>query len=572
MTVRVWLVVFLLGAGGLLAGVPRAGTPDSRTYQKSHPPARTQLIGTTPMESRVDFDLVLRLRHRVLSRYLQGLYDPNSPLYGRYVDPATFGRRFGLTPRALAGLNNRLRAAGFRVIRGYPQRTSMRVQGTAAAVKRAFGVTLGVYVDSEGRRYRAPDHTPRVPPSLAHWAEAVAGLDRQPRASSDYLPDQALRPSDARLAYNVTPLYRRRADGRGQTIGVLSIDRFSNAHIQAFARQFGLPLGPRMGNPVVVSKAQLRDFVESDMDIEIIRSIAPRARIIDYQLAYADLPDAINKVVADGQVTIVSGSFGECDGTKFDRTHFGLGVEPGFAKDVEQALRAAAAKGVSFFFSTGDAGAYDCQRFAKRDTHVTVHFPADAPYTIAVGGTVLSLGNNSSYKTETGWQDSGSNGGGGGGLNPYDRKPPWQPNLVPRLSNGKRQLPDVSAAAGSDSPWWVFDGASPNGWEKVGGTSAATPMWAASMLLVQQYMQRQNAGQLCFAAPLLYGIARTSWRLPPFHDVVYGGNRYYLARRGWDFATGWGSPNVWNLATAAVVYRQQHPLPTTANSCRARIR
>jgi len=95
LTVRVWLVVFLLGAGGLLAGVPRAGTPDSRTYQKSHPPARTQLIGTTPMESRVDFDLVLRLRHRVLSRYLQGLSGDasDSPHAPSPVSTIAFGQR-----------------------------------------------------------------------------------------------------------------------------------------------------------------------------------------------------------------------------------------------------------------------------------------------------------------------------------------------------------------------------------------------------------------------------------------------------------------------------------------------
>jgi len=53
----------------------------------------------------------------------------------------------------------------------------------------------------------------------------------------------------------------------------------------------------------------------------------------------------------------------------------------------------------------------------------------------------------------------------------------------------------------------------------------------------------------------------------PFHDVTLGGNRYYDATPGWDFATGWGSPDVYNLATAAVAYRQAHPLPSGANAC-----
>src|SRR5207244_3136518 len=160
----------------------------------------------------------------------------------------------------------------------------------------------------------------------------------------DYLPNEALRPFDVRRGYDVKPLYQAGANGRGQTIALLSIDHFSQAHVDAFARQFGLPLTPRVGRPPAVSRAQLSGVIESDMDVEIIRSVAPRARIIDYQLAYADLAVAINRIVADGRVTVVSGSFGECDGTAYDRKHFGLGVDPGFAKDVEHALRAAAAR------------------------------------------------------------------------------------------------------------------------------------------------------------------------------------------------------------------------------------
>jgi subtilase family serine protease len=46
---------------------------------------------------------------------------------------------------------------------------------------------------------------------------------------------------------------------------------------------------------------------------------------------------------------------------------------------------------------------------------------------------------------------------------------------------------------------------------------------------------------------------------PPFHDVTVGGNRYYPATSGWDFATGLGSPNVYNLAQDIVRYLKHHP-------------
>jgi kumamolisin len=50
--------------------------------------------------------------------------------------------------------------------------------------------------------------------------------------------------------------------------------------------------------------------------------------------------------------------------------------------------------------------------------------------------------------------------------------------------------------------------------------------------------------------PLLY---RAAARFPKaFHDVTKGGNRYFNAGPGWDYATGLGSPDVAELAKAIV--------------------
>src|SRR5262249_31073118 len=137
-----------------------------------------------------------------------------------------------------------------------------------------------------------------------------------------------------------------------------------------------------------------------------------------------------------------------------------------------------------------------------------------------------------------------------------------------RGSNGFRQLPDVSALAGT--PYWriwtTFDDGT-RGWANGNGTSAATPFWAASMLLVQQYMAKQKAGQVCFAAPLLYAIAKSSPNA--FFDIVSGTNLGWSAAKGWDFATGWGTPDLWNIARAAVSYRAKHPLPSGGSACRS---
>jgi subtilase family serine protease len=568
--VRAALRLAVLAAGaGLAVGLALTG---AGAHPAAPPVAADRVVGPMPGAAPVEFDLVLRLQKRKLDRYLAGLYDPGSPVYGHYVGPSSFGRRFGLSATALGALVRRVRAAGFHIVARYPERTSVRIRGSVASVRRAFGVTLEDAVTASGHGYHAPDRAPVIPRSLALWVDAVGGLDTRPAESLDNLPDAALRPFDATSAYDLSPLYQRSAgsnDGHGQSIAVLSIDRYSQAHLDAFSRTFKFTSAPNV-QPVVVGPADFSDSKEADLDLEVIRSVAPKAKIIDYQLGFAELPDAINRVVQQGKLSIVSASFGACDATTLDQRFGAHALDPGFREDVENALLAAAAKGVSFFVSSGDAGAYECQRSHAADSNLTVSFPADAPYAVAVGGTVLSVGTDGSYQGETAWGDLFANEGGGGGLNPYDAAPPWQRGrTVAGVSTGKRQVPDVSAAAGSGSPWWVYDGSGAKGWDRIWGTSASAPFWAASMLVVQQYMEQHHAGPVCFAAPLLYAIGSLGWKYPPFHDIASGTNRYYAAGPGRDLATGLGSPDVYNLATAAVAYRAQHPLPSGNNVCRS---
>jgi kumamolisin len=87
-----------------------------------------------------------------------------------------------------------------------------------------------------------------------------------------------------------------------------------------------------------------------------------------------------------------------------------------------------------------------------------------------------------------------------------------------------------------------------------GGTSAATPFWAASMALIAEYAGHHGARPPGFVDPMLYAIAARPQRAPAFHDITIGANRYYPASAGWDFATGLGSPEVANLARDVLAY------------------
>jgi kumamolisin len=297
---------------------------------------------------------------------------------------------------------------------------------------------------------------------------------------------------------------------------------------------------------------------EVNLDIDTIRSIAPKAQILDYEAPNGGVGygDVLNAIVKDGKADIVSISWGNCD----DASNLGIDER----RATEQAFKAAVARGLSIFVASGDAGAFTCQRRFLEDHRLTTEFPSDTPFVISVGGTRLATTANGTYAAEFGWEDSLSNGGGGGGINPKDVRPAWQkgPGVRNKFSNGKRQLPDVSASADPDSGFWVVTGGQAF---PIGGTSAATPFWAGSTVLISQLAKRNHVGvranktgKLGFIAPALYQLASTKQPFPPFHDVVGGGNRYYDAGPGWDFSTGLGSPDVWNLARDLIRFLRAH--------------
>jgi len=72
----------------------------------------------------------------------------------------------------------------------------------------------------------------------------------------------------------------------------------------------------------------------------------------------------------------------------------------------------------------------------------------------------------------------------------------------------------------------------------------------------------RGAGALsrCFAAPILYDLAAKAQPVPAFHQVTRGNNGFYAATPGWNFATGLGSPDVFNLAQDYAAFL--HALPS----------
>jgi len=547
----------LLASGGVgvlaLAAALTIALAGSHSGQSGSPafPGHVRFLGRVPATQQIDLTIVLRLRDSAgASRAESAINDPNSPQFHHFLSPGAFGARYGLPVSVLGRIERALARRGLRVTASYPQRTALALAGSAGSVESLLQVSIGNYGDG-AHRWRAPLTKPALPPWLAKVASSVAGLDTRSAWQPRDVPLGGLTPSEAGIAYDLAPLHAQGYLGQHSTIAIVSFSDYSPTDAAKYDQRFGIK-GPPPG-VIRVDGGTTDDSGadETNLDINVIRAVAPLARILVYVAPQSSTSytDTINKIVADRAAQVVSSSWGQCE----------LGIYRFESAGDTQAIRVADAAGISIFAASGDSGAYDCESAQLTDRRLSVDWPAASAGVIAVGGTRLYLNQDGTYLREAGWEYALSGAGGGGGLAQGDARPSWQtgPGVSNAYSNGHRQLPDVSADADPATGWTAYSTA--NGeFAEIGGTSAATPFWAASTLLVSEYARARGVGKLGFVDPTLYALAATPQPFPAFHDVLAGGNRYYQATPGWDYATGLGSPDVYNLARDTTAYLQAH--------------
>jgi subtilase family serine protease len=530
----------------LLLAVAGCAAPPAPPAPVHSAAAATRSLGAMAPGRRVAFNVDLRIpRTRALRRFLRRTQDPESALFGDTLGAAAFGQRFGLSSTELRRIDRYLGARGLDVRGSVPQRTTLEVAGRVARIEQLFHTRLLRYVDAAGRRYHAPSAEPVVPPTLRTAVLGISGLSTEPSLQPAAVPAGGLAGADALAAYDGTPLRELGYDGDGESIAIISFDTFDDADVALYDRTMGIDGPPVEHIPVQGGTALGEGEVEVNLDIDIIRGIAPGARILNYEMRNGSrLGAVVDQIVADGRVDIVSLSWGTCDDPRY--------LRPSFRRADLQSFAAATAEGISIFEASGDRGAYCGEANDLSDHRLLGDWPSGSPDVISVGGTLLSVRDDGSYLEESGWEDVLSGAGGGGGLS-HSARPDWQSaaGVDNEFSDGSRQFPDVSAAADPDSG---FAFAVNGKMRASGGTSAAAPFWAGSMLLVKQFAADRGIDGLGYLNPAFYYLASHDQPFEPFHDVVRGGNRHYDAGPGWDYSTGLGSPDLYNLARDLVVY------------------
>lgn len=445
------------------------------------------------------------------------------------------------------------------------------------------------------------------PSCSAYYGQKTAppGLPALPAGYSNpsTLAQCSFYPAELRQAYGIT---KSGLTGKGATIAIVNwygsptmeadADQYSINHGD---KPFAPGQYSEVSTPSQWTNQDLCGFgdnSEEALDVEMAHGFAPAAHIVTVaanSCLDSDLLAAEAKIVDNHLADIVSNSWGESIfSTAGDLPQSEMNA-------YDQVFEQGAVEGIAFDFSTGDcmnndafsvSSGLNCDPTVSR---ASIDWPTASAWVTAVGGTALAIdkrgnyafetamGDNRSGRTPAGataWAPSAGTFGGGGGVSETEPQPWYQSFVVPRklattLMDGtrttpKRTIPDISLNGdlyfSSTLVGQTTDGVySEAGF---GGTSVSAPSWAGILADAQQAQRGIPVG---FANPAIYFRAALTtdvtghphqigstpvdsviFEYPSsspfsgqFRLVQYNADEGLPATRGYDLATGVGSPN-----------------------------
>ncbi len=355
-----------------------------------------------------------------LGQLIDQLHDPRSPNFHRWLTPDQFGAQFGPAASDVQQVTSWLQGHGFRVNLVYPSGTLIDFSGNAGQVAAAFGTEIHS-VAARGTTLFSNVSDPQIPAAFGPVISGIVGLNNfspRPRHKkrSEYTfagcgaNCYAVTPPDLATIYNFNPVFTSGNTGQAQTIYLIEdTNLYTNADWTTFRSTFGLsgytgatlstihpppPSGsPNCTDPGVDPSG---DDGEAILDAQYASAAAPNAAIVI--ASCKNTPDGLfiaiyNLVNSTNPPAIISISYGECE------VFSGASSNAAYNAVYQQGV----AEGVSFFVSSGDEDAGECDDGVL--THgIGVNALASSPYVVAVGGTDFSdtySGTNSTYWTGT---------------------------------------------------------------------------------------------------------------------------------------------------------------------------
>jgi hypothetical protein len=531
-----------------------------------------QLVGRVEGSKQIRLAISLPLQNQeTLQLLLKELYDSNSPNYRKFLTPEQFADMFGPNESDHQAVINFARSHNLTVTDTYTNRALVDVIGTATNVEKAFYVHLNNYQRKDGSVFYAPDTEPSL--DLDVPLSHVSGLDnltravtKLPTSQSKALPNfdnsktgkklnvQLYAGTGSDSGYFIGSDFTKAyvpctsMTGKGQSVALVEINGYLlsdfNNYISQAESLTNMPV-PNVAVTYVLkdgfngtptpgpnSTTSWAGFQEVELDMQMAIAMAPGlSNIVVYEGNENDLqPDDIFTAIANPPAGIPFSNQISCS-MGFTATSYDPVLQSCFNQFAVQ--------GQSFFQAAGDTGAY-----VTCNPNPEVAPPTDLVSNLTVvGGTELTTGSGQTWISETTWNNpaekpaatatpfSAAVGGGGICGGPGYTPVPIPTYQVPfvninnRASTIYRNIPDVSLV--SDYLVAYFSYPSAGMWTEK-GTSAAAPLWAGFMSLVNQQAVSYGKGPIGFANPTLYNLASNSTTYSnDFHDIADNSNNNY---------------------------------------------
>ncbi len=318
--------------------------------------------------------------------------------------------------------------------------------------------------------------------------------------------------------YNISG-YTSTSPQNSQAVAAFIGQYFDPSDLQMFQKKFNLPSKPI--TKIVGRNTPSQPGSEATSDIEYISATG---RNVDTWFISVDSSGLfLSWIVAQVNTTNSPWVHSVSYGSEERKT------ESDYLTRVDNEFMKFGISGRTVLFASGDGGAQCLNGIFNPE------WPGSSPHVTSVGGTI---------SMDTVWAE------GGGGFSNVFSMPDWQKEVVDAyLKSGQtpsqslfnasgRAYPDISAFATNYE--YILNGKDLS----VDGTSLSTPAVAGIISILNDIRLNNGQKTLGFLNPLLYSLKGNG-----FYDVTKGANGDggqcggFKAIKGWDPASGWGSPN-----------------------------
>ncbi|WP_045729229.1 protease pro-enzyme activation domain-containing protein, partial [Xanthomonas sp. GPE 39] len=204
--------------------------------------------------------------------YAMRVSQPGDPLYGHYLTPSEFAKRFGARQSDIDAVKAYAKAHGMRIKSIGGAGSLITVSAPADTFSKQLGVNFNRYEDQKGKAFFSADQQPQLPSELVGHVGGIVGLHDADRLATLAIhaptdpatrtamnqeriahglravpenvgsgPNGGFSPQDLRKAYNIPT---QLAPGKSETLAIFEQGGFLNSDIATYEKTFGLPNVP----------------------------------------------------------------------------------------------------------------------------------------------------------------------------------------------------------------------------------------------------------------------------------------------------------------------------------------